>query len=280
MKVGFIGAGKAGCSLGRYFREKGFELSGFYSRQLESAKFAAELSGSKAFAELEELVAASDWLFLTVSDAQILSVFQQVQPFLRSEMVVFHCSGVESSRLLVIDPAREYRLFSFHPLLAFPNRQTPVAAIEQALFTLEGDDDWFEEVYNQLEKLGNPIQRIEAEQKIRYHAACVMCSNLVNGLVYTSQELFQQAGFSDEAAEVAWKNLFLANAQNIAATDAVSSLTGPVERADLPTIEKHLTQLEGEQAGIYRDLSQVLVEMAEIKHPETDYTQIKERFNQ
>ncbi|MGM0216149.1 Rossmann-like and DUF2520 domain-containing protein [Enterococcus sp. AZ109] len=279
MKIGFVGAGKVGCSLGHYFVSKGFELAGFYSRKLEAATFAAERTGSQAFSTLEELVAASDWLFLTVSDGQILPVFQQVQPFLRSEMVVFHCSGVESSCLLAIDPDRMYGLYSFHPILAFPNRQTALNVIEQALFTLEGDKVTFAEVYQQLERLGNLIQPLEAEQKIRYHAACVMCSNLVNGLVYTSQELFQQAGFTKETAENAWRNLFIANAQNIIATDDIAALTGPIERGDLLTVEKHLTQLTGEQASIYRNLSQILVKMAQIKHPETDYTQLKEQLD-
>ena len=31
MKVGFIGAGKAGFSLGKYFKEKGLSVSGYYS---------------------------------------------------------------------------------------------------------------------------------------------------------------------------------------------------------------------------------------------------------
>ena len=30
--IGFIGAGKAGCSLAYYFRSKGIGVSGFYSR--------------------------------------------------------------------------------------------------------------------------------------------------------------------------------------------------------------------------------------------------------
>lgn len=280
MKIGFIGAGKVGCSLGKYFTEKGLKLSGFYSRSFEQAAFGAEQTRTKAFTELQAIVAASDWLFLTVSDQQILPVFRQLQPFLRPGMMVFHCSGAESSQLLAVEPERQYQLFSLHPMLAFPSRQTAGESIAQALFTLEGDREAESEVRKVLSILGNPIQTIRGEEKIRYHAACVMCSNLVNGLVYTSQELFQQAGFSPEAAETAWQNLFLENAKNIAADGAVAALTGPVERRDLATVEHHLANLTPQQAAIYQDLSQVLVKMAEGKHPAIDYTQIKERLKQ
>lgn len=278
MRIGFIGAGKVGCSLGIYFREKGLELAGFYSRSLEHAVFAADQTKSNAFTELQALVEASDWLFLTVADQQILPVFRQIQPFLRPGMIVFHCSGAASSHLLAIEPERHYQLFSLHPMLAFPSRQTSVASIAQALFTLEGDREAESAVRKAFSSLGNPLQTIQAEEKIRYHAACVMCSNLVNGLVFTSQELFQQAGFSPEAAEKAWQNLFIENAKNIAAVGPVAALTGPVERGDLLTIDQHLATVTSQQSAIYQELSQVLVKMAEEKHPATDYTQLKERL--
>ena len=279
MQIGFIGAGKVGCSLGNYFVEKGLKLSGYYSRSFEQAVFAAEQTGARTFSQLQDVADASDWLFLTVADQQILPVFQQLQPFLRPGMIIFHCSGAESSQLLAIEKDRQYQLFSLHPMLAFANRQTPPVAIAQALFTLEGDQQAEAEVHEVLAPLGNPLQTISAEEKSRYHAACVMCSNLVNGLVYTSQELFQQAGFTPEAAQTAWRTLFFENAKTIAEAGAIEALTGPVERGDLPTIEQHLACLNSQQKAIYQELSQVLVTMAEQKHPVKDYTEIKERLN-
>ena len=53
MKIGFIGAGKVGFSLGKYFAENGAELSGYYSRTESSAHEAAAFTGSKAFMSSE-----------------------------------------------------------------------------------------------------------------------------------------------------------------------------------------------------------------------------------
>ena len=45
MKIGFVGAGKVGCSLGRYFAQK-HELVGFASKTYASSEEAAQLTGS------------------------------------------------------------------------------------------------------------------------------------------------------------------------------------------------------------------------------------------
>ena len=49
MQIGFIGAGKVGVSLGKYFREKGLEVGGYYSLSEESARWAAAFTETKQY---------------------------------------------------------------------------------------------------------------------------------------------------------------------------------------------------------------------------------------
>ena len=42
MRIGFIGAGKVGVSLGKFFREGGLPVSGYYNRHREAAQAAAD----------------------------------------------------------------------------------------------------------------------------------------------------------------------------------------------------------------------------------------------
>ena len=49
MKIGFIGAGKVGFSLGRYFMERNVCVSGYYSRNLNSSKEAAAFTKTKYY---------------------------------------------------------------------------------------------------------------------------------------------------------------------------------------------------------------------------------------
>ena len=81
MKTGFIGAGKVGFSLGRLFAENGIPLTGYYSRQRESAEEAANFTGTHAYSDLCELVQDSDAIFLTVPDRTITSVYLELRSF-------------------------------------------------------------------------------------------------------------------------------------------------------------------------------------------------------
>ena len=93
MKIGFIGAGKVGFSLGKYFHEQGFALAGYYSRTFQSAAEAAAFTASDAYGNRSELVKASDVLFLTVPDGPIAAAYAAVcqQPI--QGKIICHCSG-------------------------------------------------------------------------------------------------------------------------------------------------------------------------------------------
>ena len=47
MKIGFVGAGKVGFSLGKYMTEHGVSVSGYYSKNIDSAREASEFTDTK-----------------------------------------------------------------------------------------------------------------------------------------------------------------------------------------------------------------------------------------
>ena len=53
MKIGFVGAGRAGCSLGKYFTTKAVQadvtVTGYNSIVEEEARWAAKFTGSSVF---------------------------------------------------------------------------------------------------------------------------------------------------------------------------------------------------------------------------------------
>ena len=93
MKFGFIGAGKVGFSLGKYFADHGLTVTGYYSEWKKDAIEASEFTGSNAYDHMEQLVKDSDVLFLTVPDGVIASVWEQVKSYHISGKIVCHCSG-------------------------------------------------------------------------------------------------------------------------------------------------------------------------------------------
>ena len=71
MNVGFIGAGKVGCSFGKYFQEHKIQVTGFYSKSEDSSLAASNFTSSKQYLNLRELVDENDTIFITTPDGQI-----------------------------------------------------------------------------------------------------------------------------------------------------------------------------------------------------------------
>ncbi|MGN0243109.1 MAG: Rossmann-like and DUF2520 domain-containing protein [Lachnospiraceae bacterium] len=269
MRIGFIGAGKVGFSLGRHFTGHGVCVSGYYSRNLNSSKEAAAFTKTKYYEQLDEIIKESDILFLTVPDGSIREVYSNMIPLDIEGKCLVHCSGALTSMVFSGINEKGARGCSIHPICAVSDKLTGYQDLSQAYFTIEGND--VEDLTAILQSCGNPVEVIEKSQKVQYHAASVFSSNLVIGLYDMAVGLLQECGLSESFAKHALQSLFIGNAQNVVSKGAVEALTGPVERADADTIEKHLASLEGEEREIYRLLSRRLIRLAEQKNQDRDY---------
>lgn len=273
MKIGFVGAGKVGCSLGRYFAQE-HELIGYASKTYASAEEAAQLTGSQAFKSPINLAAKCDALFITTPDGQIVPTWETIRDSDDNEilngMLICHCSGaLPSSELNGCGDKGAYA-YSIHPLFAIPSKCTSTDELQKAFFAIEGDNGKLNEAISIVEAMGNPYQIIKTEQKVRYHAAAAMASNHVIALYRLSCDELVKCGFSSESAEKALAPLFLGNAQHVANEGTVASLTGPAERGDMATIEKHLACLNGQTREVYQILNETLLRIAEEKHRTTN----------
>ena len=275
MNIGFIGAGKVGFTLGKYFAENGMKLSGYCSSSEESAREAADFTGSLYYKNADELIEASDVIFLTVPDGAIKDVYLLLPHDKLKGKQLCHCSGALSSKD-AFPEINEYgaKGTSIHPLFPVSSKYESYKVIGSAFFCIEGD--CAEEWNKILSDMGNPVRIIDSEIKIKYHAACVAASNLVCGLMAESTELLTGCGFSEKEALEALKPLAVSNLNRIFASDPVTALTGPVERNDVSTVKKHLDALgDGTDAEIYRSLSLKLTEMAEKRHSGADYSEMR-----
>ena len=278
MKVGFIGAGKVGFTLGKYFCEHDIEVTGYYSRSIQSAKKAAAFTATAAYENRSQLVADSDVLFFTVPDDCIASTFEAVRHEPIQGKIFCHCSGVLTAS--VGFPSIEQAGasgYSVHPLFAISDRYQSYRELADVFFTLEGSADRLASQQEWLKSTGLHVQIIPAAAKMRYHCAAAIASNQVIALFAESQQLLLDCGFSAEAAQQALTPLFLGNARHITADGPTAALTGPVERGDAATLELHLAALDtDDDRMLYLFLSERLLRSARQKHPERDYTAIQQ----
>ncbi len=269
MRIGFVGAGKVGCTLGLYLSQN-HEIVGYASRSSASAEYAAELCGSEAFNDTSELVGRCDLLYVTTPDDVIGTVWEalakdsEIRSTLKGKFIA-HASGSLSSEVFVQAKELGAYPYSTHPLFAIASKTDSAKELGDALFVIEGAEEHLSEITKLFSTLGNRTQTINTEDKTRYHAAAVLASNHVVSLYSLAAKELERCGFTAEDACNALSPLFLGNARNLAKLGPISCLTGPAERGDIQTINKHLEVLEGDTHDVYELLNNEALAIAKAK---------------
>lgn len=279
IRIGFIGPGKVGVNLGRYFTHKGIDLSGFYGRNIENTMNAANVTKSKFYENIQEIIKESDILFITTPDDIISIIDSELSKFDLNSKSICHTSGSLKSNVLCNAKHSGAFIYSIHPIFAFSNKNMNLNELEKIYFSIEGDifDDSM--VLKLFEIIGNNfLERNEKTSSI-YHLANVFISNLTLSLLEIGISYFKILGLSEEEALKAVKPLINGNIENIFSSGFVNSLTGPVLRGDINTIEKHLSVINDEDKDIYNLLSLNLLKLVALKNSEGLRAEEKEQGN-
>ena len=244
MVIGFIGAGRTGCTLGKYLF--GYAtVAGYYSRTWQSADDAATFTQSRAFCDLETLVNNCDTIFITTPDGVISEVWECIRHYNLKDKIVCHFSGSLSSGIFSKSGSTGASCCSVHPMYAFSSKYTSYLQFNTACLSVEGQERAVQEMKKLFEALHHKVFVINPCDKAKYHAAAVILNNV---------------------------NSVLENG-------TAQALTGPVERGDISTVERHIGILNDENTlNIYKSLGKVLVSIAESKNPGKDYNGIKDMF--
>lgn len=279
MKIGFVGAGRAGCSLGKYFATKALQadvtVTGYNSIVEEEARWAAEFTGSSVFERIEDVIAASDAIILSTPDGAIKKVWDTIDKKNLTGKMICHLSGsLSSDAFSGIDTYGGYAI-SIHPMFAFSNKDSVYQQLDSVSFTLEGHPYAVNAWQQLLDALGNRSVVIDQAKKPKYHAAASILSNQVVAVLATGYELLEECGFSEKEARTFSAALVRDNVEHVIADGCVSALTGPIERGDVGTVQKHLQELNDTQKEMYRVCGSKLLELAGSKNPQTDYAALE-----
>ena len=278
MKIGIIGAGKVGTTLGKYLQIHGVPVAGYFSRSFQSAMSAADFTGTTAYHTLEELVSVSDTLFLATPDGVIEEIWDCIKKTELAEKIICHFSGSLSSYVFSGIGQTGASGCSIHPMYAFSGRFTSYQQFHTAMFTIEGGQKAVERMTTLFgDTLHHKILPIRAEDKMKYHAAAAMASNYMLGLFQISLDLLKDCGFSEQDGRELLRPLVQVNAESMLERGPQESLTGPVERNDVDTVQKHLQAIYSTDVEcVYRELGLVLTSIAETKNPDKDYAQLRQ----
>ena len=267
MQLGFIGAGKVGTALGIYLKEKGFELSGYYSRTTDSSIQSAARTQSHYYSTLNGLVEASDILFITTNDDQIESVVKQLceDCCLKPGQLIIHTSGALPSTILSSVKAFGCFTYSMHPLQAFADVDKAVSDLSNTYFCIEGDEEKISTLEDILLACKNPYFRVSPEQKILYHASACMLSNYLVTLIHNGLILMNGIALDNSTAFKAMLPLINSTIQNVMNLGTEAALTGPIVRGDLDTVKKQLEAINlssKDQLALYASMAKETLKLA------------------
>ena len=279
MRIGIIGAGKVGTTLGKYLSIHGKNVTGFYSRTHESADEAATFAETETYSSLCKLVEKSDVIFITTPDGVIPQVWGDLLHQDISNRIICHFSGSLSSHVFSGREEAGASGISMHPMYAFSDKFHSYEQFHTVYLTLEGDPEAVAVMKPMWEAIGHHVLTLKAEDKIKYHAAAAMASNEMLGLMQASLDILSECGFSEKDSMALLTPLVQGNIASMLEKGCVNALTGPVERGDAQTVRKHLQALEGSKAGkIYQSLGSTMVELAKRRNPDRDYTPVRTLF--
>ena len=105
-------------SLGKYLTERNVRVSGYYSRNPQSSREAADFTNTRQYLNFRHLVEDSDVLFVAIPDSAIAQMWEQLKMLPIQNKIISHFSGALSSA--VFSDIERYHAYgySIHPLFA------------------------------------------------------------------------------------------------------------------------------------------------------------------
>lgn len=198
--------------------------------------------GVPSHPDIPDAPAGAAVVFLAVPDSVIEEVSSRIAHRWKDAcrgIVFFHLSGLHTSELLHELAARGAEVGSLHPLQSILDKDLAQAAIREACFTFEGTPG-AEKVAKELtSSLSSNLVTLAKEDKVVYHAAAVIASNYLVAIASEATGLMETVGLGMDAL----MPLIRGTVANIEAR-GTSALTGPVQRGDWNTVDKHIEALK------------------------------------
>lgn len=248
--VSIIGVGKVGGALAIALSKKGYKVRQLVARNIEKAKKIAstiepcpQILSENEFEKID-----SDVILIAVQDSEITMVSEKLAERLDHLPFVFHTSGAISSKALYRLSDEGCDVASFHPLVSISDPILGAENFKDAYFCLEGDSESVSIGKQIVSDLKGKAFSILTKNKTLYHAAAVTaCGHLV-ALISTAIEMLSDCGLERAKAQEILLPLIKSTVANLEVQTPSQALTGTFARADVETLQNHLTVLREKES--------------------------------
>jgi len=228
--LGFIGAGRVGKGLSLALSRAGYRVSGVASRSRGDA---------------QQIVDASDIVFLSVPDAAIESVCNALQ--WKNQSAV-HCSGAAELSVLRNAP----RAGGFHPLVMFADPEVAARNIAGSAVAVEAEQPLLAQLENMARALGARLLMIPPGARAAYHAGAHYAAPFACALLAEGVEIWRRIGIAPEHALPALVSLLRGATDAVAHSDPARAMAGAIARGDLHTVKRHVASLQALDPALAR----------------------------
>lgn len=175
----------------------------------------------------------------------------------------FHMSGALSTEVLAPLHHAGYAVGSFHPLQAFAHPVTAAERLPGSYVALTGEPRATAVGRELCGELGCGVLAVPESRRPLYHAAAVMASNFLPPLLDAACRAFERAGVDHDQTLPALLPLVRGTLDNIQEVGLGASVTGPVARGDVETVELHLRALDADDRTLYARLGLELARLVQ-----------------
>jgi predicted short-subunit dehydrogenase-like oxidoreductase (DUF2520 family) len=250
-----IGSGRLAFSLALAWRNAGGQVATVWSRNTESGRELAQLSGASWLDKLNAL-RSSGWLMLAVKDEAVEEISSQLQP--QGDLLVLHASG--TLPLAALD--KHVNRGVMWPLQSMQKTGNDWSQIP--LFIEGGNSAAAAQLERIAGRLSNQLHAVNSQERLYYHLAAVMAGNFSNALYQLVFDLLHHRGLDPTVLLPQLQ----AGLQGLMEVAPAQRQTGPAVRKDEKVMEQHLALLASQPdlAALYSLFSKLIQQQADSLH--------------
>ncbi len=262
--ISVIGAGKVAHTIIPLLVKKGYSVKGVISRTIKPAralakKFKLEFSSD----DINTIPPDVKVFLIMVPDNQITAAAEQLSKlsidFRRCLFV--HTSGSEGSSALNELEKKGGLTASFHIMQTFPSiKKTDIKNSFAAIETKYGQAERY--LFSLARTLDLKSFKLTEEEKVYYHMAGVFAANFINANFYSSEKLLEKTGLRSEDHYFLFEPIIKRTLLNIKENGSAASLSGPVQRGDSQTVQRHINALRKLKPGKRKMLMQSYIDQS------------------
>lgn len=212
----------------------------------------------------QQVAQHADLVLLTVPDDAIAACCNALT--WRTGQGVVHCSGATPIDALAHAQAQGAWIGGFHPLQVFGDSEQALASLPGCSIAIEASGPLHDVLSQWAAALHSPVLHLPPGGRALYHAGAGYAAGSVVALIDQACQLWATLGWSERDTLNALLPLLRNTVDSLAQRGVTASMAGPVSRADVGTINRHISDLRQtipEALPLYLELVQASIPVVE-----------------